>query len=114
MVKKTILAGVAALVLMAPIAYAQGAKAAAPAGNARGRILQMVGRNFQRRIQRGVKAGRITSDELAQLKTEMQDVRSKVQALRQAGTPPTAEQKQAVRQELRRINGEIFKANHKN
>jgi hypothetical protein len=103
------LAGVLALALVAPLAAAQ--RTTAPQGGRHPR-LERVARNFRLRVQRGLRTGRITPEERTQLRSEMQTLREKVKGLREAGTPPTPEQRQAMRQELRKLNGDIFRANH--
>jgi hypothetical protein len=64
------------------------------------------------RIQRGVRAGRITPDELARLRADMTALRTQIQTLRQTGAPPTPADRQQVRQAIRKLNREIFAANH--
>jgi Spy/CpxP family protein refolding chaperone len=109
MITRTVLAGILGLTLVAPVAAAQGA--AAPQGTQHPR-LERVARNFRQRVQRGVRTGRITQDERSQLRSEMQALRDKVRAMREAGTPPSPEQRQALRQDVRKVNRDIFRANH--
>lgn len=73
---------------------------------------RLVMRSLQLRVQRGVRMGRITPAELARLRGDIAAFRAKAQAMRQAGTPLTRAQRQDLRQGLRRLNREIFVANH--
>jgi hypothetical protein len=74
--------------------------------------LARVARNFAFRIHQGVRANEISPAERARLRSEMLELRTEVRGLRQAGTPPTAEQRAAVREAVRKISRDIYAARH--
>ena len=103
MLKQLALVTILGVALMGSVLSAQsagGTRAVRPR-------VQAVVRVLRARIQRGVRAGRITPAELATLRSEIQALRSRVQTLRQAGQPLAQTQRQELRQELRRIVGEV-------
>ena len=108
MTKHIALAGVLSLVLVSAVA-------AAPmdvgSGTGAQGLPQFV-HQARLRIQRGVRTGRITPAELSRLRAEMNAVRTQIQALRRAGTPPSAAERLQVRRALRKINRDIVAANH--
>lgn len=79
-------------------------------GQAAGR--QGRGAALVQRLKQGVRQGQLTRGELARLRLELQRVRSQARALRSAGTPATPEQRQALRQELRKLNRMISVMRH--
>jgi Spy/CpxP family protein refolding chaperone len=108
MLKRIVLLTTLALGLAAATAAAQTAGDAAARPGAQ-RLL----RNFQARVQRGVRSGRITPDELTRLRTQARALRDRVRTLRQRGTPPTLEERRQVRQDARRLNRDIVMANRR-
>jgi len=63
-----------------------------------------------RRIQRGVKLGRIDAAERARLVKGAQAIREQLRALRQRGEKATMAERQAIRQSLNRMNRAIIQA----
>jgi hypothetical protein len=108
MMKHTALAAILSLGLGVPAAAAQ---VTGGPGHPGLRPLQRIARLARLRVRLGVLTGRITKDELAKLRTDASAVREQMQAIRQAGTPPTQEQRTAIRQALRQLNREIAQAN---
>jgi hypothetical protein len=108
MMKHTALAAILSLGLVMPAAAAQ---ATSGPGHHGLRPLQRFARMARLRVRLGVRTGRITKEELARLRTDASAVRGQIQALRQAGTPPTQEQRTAIRQALRQLSREIARAN---
>lgn len=109
MLKHTALIAVLALGIGIPVAAAQGTDSAGSAGPG---PLQRFMQGARQRIDRGVRAGRITPAELTRLRTDATALRTRIQTIRQAGTPPTAANRREIRQAVRQLNREIFVANH--
>ena len=99
------------VVLAVPVAAAQNPAIGDAMRHPRVALARVVG-NFLVRIRQGVRANQITPEERAQLRSELMALRADVRTIRQSGTPPTAEQKAAVRAQLRRINRDIYLARH--
>ena len=108
MLKHTALAAILIFAVGLPIASAQTHE---QAGSKR-HGLQRAVRLARLRVGLGVRAGRITAAERGRLLTNAAALRGQVQALRQSGARPTPEQRRAIRQGVRRLNREIFVANH--
>jgi hypothetical protein len=109
MLKHTALIAILTLGIGIPVAAAQGTDSAGPGGaGPRQKIMRLA----RLRIERGVRAGRITPTELARLRADAAAVRVRIQAIRQSGTPPTPADRREIRQALRTLNREIFAANH--
>jgi hypothetical protein len=108
MLKHIALVAILSLGIGIPVVAAQGT----PDGPGGPGPLQKIMRLARLRIERGVRAGRITPAELARLRADAAAVRTRIQALRQTGAPPTPADRQEIRQALRRLNREIFVANH--
>src|SRR5437016_1778771 len=108
MIRHALLPSLLALMLLAPAAYAQ-----TPAAGPRGRPaaqLRVAVRLMQLEIRRGVRTGRITPDEQSKLQAEMQGLRSQVQAIHQSGQPPTAEQREQIKNALAQVQQHIAEA----
>jgi len=108
MVKHIAIAALLSVGMAAPVvAHARVPSAAGPAAR-----IQMLLRLDRLRIAQGVRFGQITRGELEALQGEAQAIRSHLQAIRQTGAPPTAADRQALRQELRRFSQSIYAARH--
>src|SRR5581483_9581091 len=92
MTRRVLFPTLLSLLLIAPVLSAQ---TPGTAGRPFPRLRAAV-RVMRLEIRRGARAGRITPDEQAKLRTEMQGLRSQVQAIRQTGQPPTPAQRQQV------------------
>ena len=112
MVKHIALATALSLALMAPVVSAQTAAVNGRNPQIRRPGLHLVLGLFRLRIQYGVRTGRITPAELAKLRADIAAFGAEARAIRQSGEPPTAETRQHLRQQLRRISREIYLANH--
>jgi Spy/CpxP family protein refolding chaperone len=108
--KLTALGTLLTLTLIAPAAYAQ---TTLPAGTPVHRHpVQRTLMSFQQRIRQGVRGGSLTTEETRALRTRMSALRQEAARLRQSGTPPTLEQRQHLRQQLRQTNRAIYRAKH--
>jgi hypothetical protein len=105
------LTGAVLLCLAVPVVAAQNPAVAQAVQHPRQTLARVVG-GFMFRIRQGVRAHQISPDERAQLRSELQALRSNVRAIRQSGVPPTPEQRAAVRAQLQRINRDIYRARH--
>lgn len=77
--------------------------------------MRQVQQGVRGRIQHGVRSGEITPAELARLRQQARAVRSLAQSMRQArqaGARPAPGDRRQLRQELRKLNREIFAARH--
>ena len=91
-----------------PVAAAQNAGG----GPGRPGPLQRFMQHARLRIERGVRAGRITPEELSRLRADAESLRARAQAMRQTGAPPAPADRRQLRQSVRKLNREIFVANH--
>lgn len=103
MVKRITVATLLGLTLMAPVAAAEDNSAA----QAKRPRVQAVGRLVKARIQKGVRAGRLTPAEVSTLRAELKALHTRVQAARQAGGKLTPALRQELRQSLRQIRRDV-------
>jgi hypothetical protein len=111
MLKKTLIAALVSFALVAPAA------AAADHPEFVARIaprvaLRLFAQVARLRVRHGVRTGQITPAELAQHRQDAAAFRAQLEALRDAPKPLTAEQRQSVRDGVRRLNREIYEAIH--
>ena len=99
-----------AVMLLAPCAFAQTPPTPpAPQPNVqRTRPARL--RLPRRVLRRGVRSGRITSDELARLRAERQAFRARLQSIRQSGRTPTPGERQEIRQARQKFRDDVLAA----
>ena len=100
MFRRVVAVAALGMLLMPAAMFAQtptAPRAVKPAVRAAARLRTRV----RQAVRRGVRTGQLQPADVAQLRAKRQAIRERLVAIRQSGQRPTAEQRQAIRQDIR-------------